>query len=92
MRVNDYYITWLYTDKIVLDKKNKEHTCVNTSCIITKDERVISIGNTRCSIKDRDIKEIGRKLSLQRAINDFNKSIRTDFWESYRTMTKTPKW
>lgn len=93
MKVENYYVKWQYHNKVVMDKKGKNHDCVRTECtIVTNLGNHHSHGNAVCSIKDTDEKEIGRKVSLTKAIKYFNKIERAKFWEVYRTMTKVPKW
>lgn len=81
MKVSDYYVKWKYTGKI-------------TTCIILKEQDLVSVSNTVCGDSDTYNKEIGRKIALTRAIRNANlpKELRTKFWETYRIMTKIPRW
>lgn len=40
-------------------------------------------GTARCSKKDNFCRETGRKISLARAMKDFNKELRKQIWEAY---------
>ena len=64
-------------------------------CIITDDninERFIGRSKTHCN--DKYNKEMGRKLSLSRALkaSPFSKEQRTTIWGLYRTQPKAPRW
>lgn len=48
-----------------------------------------SWGEARCSLDDRFQKEVGRKLSLQRALIGATKEFRTTVWATY--LVRSPK-
>ena len=67
-----------------------------TECQIKAEdsEDVITFGianRAHCDLFDRNI---GRKLSLARALKgtSFDKAARAAFWDAYRVMTKEPRW
>lgn len=64
----DYWITFEYRiNHIELDKKFKR--CYTTVCKIESKGFVIeSLGYAHCNINDRFTKEIGRKISLKKAL------------------------
>lgn len=67
-------------------------------------DNTVTVGNAWTAKGDRFCKETGRKLSMKRAllkafpksnsigINTANYHWRCKFWETYRTMTKKPRW
>jgi len=59
-----------------------------TDCEIKKvDSPEIRMASAKCSCKDQYNKNIGRKLSLKRAIYHFElKEDRRKFWEAYKDM------
>lgn len=59
-----------------------------TDCEIKKENSPeIRMASTRCSFKDQYNKNIGRKVSLKRAIYHFElKEDRKKFWEAYAEM------
>ena len=50
-----------------------------------KARKLFSAGNAYCSVKDHFSKNIGRKVSLNKAVKDAfpNKKDRVAFWEAY---------
>lgn len=68
----------------------------HTECKILESEEdkeelgFVSIGYSRCHPKDNFNKEIGRQLSLKKALEDgkFTKESREIFWENYRNWGK----
>ena len=85
-----------FETKLRDDKYDRvEEPLIDTYCSISiinnnmKDDRkyeLISSGSANLSHEDVDIydKWVGRNLSFQRAIQSFNKGIRTEFWKEYR--------
>ena len=92
MKVGNYYVTWQYFNTEKVDKKNRTTHHVCTKCILFKDDKPVNDGVAVCGVKDRDDRDKGRKVALKKAINYLHKTERTEFWEIYRTMTKTPRW
>lgn len=58
-----------------------------TNCIIEQDEKdnpeKIAVGVTTLYYKDRFEKEKGRRYSLTKAIQDFTRAERRQFWNAY---------
>lgn len=54
-----------------------------TECIIEKDKNEVAIGVACCSLSDRYVKSVGRKVALARAIEEFDKDFRKAVWEAY---------
>lgn len=101
MIVDNLRIYWKYTHVSIQyfgDKKklhNKE--VIRTECfIVTKDnaEKILARSWTQPHHTDRYDKEKGRKLALERALVKLaaDRELRTKIWETYRTMSPTPKW
>ncbi len=84
MNIENYYITWQIIDTMVV------------GCLIMDNSNSEILGNgvSICGKKDTFSKDFGRKLSLSRAIKaaEVPKKDRKLIWESYRTMTKIPRW
>jgi len=57
---------------------------MTTHCYLRdNDGKMVSLGIAKCGKKDNFCKETGRKISLTRAIKEFPKEIRRDFWKCY---------
>lgn len=94
MKVDDYKFRWEYTDKqtICYIELVQPTVLKETVCLCYR-------ASTRNS-KDKFCKEIGRRISLKRALlsafptNDTidGYNYRSKVWEKYRTLTKTPRW
>ena len=56
-----------------------------TECIVALDKEgeLLTEGESYCSIRDRFDKAVGRKVSLARAIEGFDKELREEFWMKY---------
>ena len=64
-----------------------------TRCIIKRDDNPEEIhGVAICSKQDQFNRELGRKISLSRALKQIPKDKRKPFWEYFRNMTAEPKW
>lgn len=64
-----------------------------TLCTVIFDEGEHEfIGTAVCSKEDQFNREIGRKVSLSRALKQIPRSQRKPFWEAFRTMKAEPKW
>jgi hypothetical protein len=90
MYISDKYIVkWQYCKKTsTTTDNNKIQVNIITKCsIVTNDEfkTEIGAGIAECSHNDQFVKNIGRKISLARALNstDFTKAQRTVIWELY---------
>jgi hypothetical protein len=79
---NDYQISFEY-----------DSTQAVTTCFVKKgpkgcnfrDMKQLSVGRALRSSADRFCKEIGRKVSLKRALGEgFQKPFRKSIWEAYR--------
>jgi hypothetical protein len=81
----EYKVEWKHDrwddgkDKEVVQFINKAYT----TCFIIKDDCMYGIGQARCSWKDNFSRKVGRKLSLQRALDDsnFDAGQRQQIWE-----------
>lgn len=91
LQVKDYKVKWIHeTDKDILGTK---YFKAITYCMLLKEGEQIDVGVAGCSLNDNFSKDIGRKLSLKRAIEKLPKKDRTVIWESYRHgMTEKPRW
>lgn len=54
-----------------------------TYCHIYEGKRIKGYGTAFCSKNDQFIKEMGRKVSLKRALSGYTKEQRTIFWQTY---------
>lgn len=74
----DYWVSWQH-------ENNENYRC--TDCIITiQGFHKVAQGTTKCSVKDRFVKETGRKISFKRALTNLfpnDKEARTCFWNAY---------
>lgn len=91
MKVNSFNVQWNHlVPQTGFITENK------TICTISVDDTIISEGIAKCGTNDQFSYNIGRRVSLARALRNSEmfseKRIRRQFWESYRTMTKTPRW
>jgi len=87
---NYYVVEWKHeewiTSRVVL------HDMI-TTCIVSKiqniedntpmPKNIISRADSYCSKKDQFCKNIGRKISMGRALMIFPKEVRKVFWETY---------
>lgn len=71
-----------------------DHPNVTLCTIETSSDSEHIVGEARCSESDQYSRDIGRKLSLLRAMQSagMSKSVRTKVWNAYRTLTRTPRW
>ena len=102
LRVNDYEIRWSHKQFFDTSKKldgyTKEPPKYNglTTCEVLNPavKNIQFGGRSRCGTEDNFSYEIGRKISLRRALSGacIPKQDRKEIWEAYRTMTKTPRW
>lgn len=73
-----------HTEK--MDKPLSKYPLLNgmTICYLMKeDNSLLNSGHSSCTINDTFSKEIGRKISLTRAVKELPKSERTKIWEAY---------
>lgn len=93
MKVADYYITWEYRPM-----KSDSKPRYKTICTIWTDrgdtKLVIAHGLAVQSEGDNHNRDKARKVSLEHAlkIGNFGKTYRKTVWETYRTLTKEPRW
>lgn len=84
MTVKNLYITW--------QKLND----TSIGCLIMNNDtnEIIGNGESMCSKDDTFNKNMGRKIATARAIKaaEIPKEVRKEIWETYRTMTKVPRW
>ncbi len=67
-------------------------SCRGTLCEVFSGEDKISKGSSVLHKGDNFCKEIGRKLSLKKAIKGLSKEDRTEIWEDYRVSNPKPRW
>lgn len=98
MKVGEYFISWRHTWNPV-SSHNKRAQMV-TMCTLYKDKEVkhhVHVGNHQ---NDQPSREAGRKASLTRLLKQiseiepkaFDRKFRAEVWETYRTLTKEPRW
>jgi len=46
-------------------------------------EEIVASDSAKCSVMDQFCKDVGRKISLKRALVGFDKNIRGAFWHAY---------
>lgn len=75
------------------------HTSTGTECILVNaDTDGVStpevVGKASLSSQDKFVKEVGRKISLRRALHNLrlSKEQRTEVWNAYRKMTIPARW
>lgn len=80
-----YFIDWKHQETNI-----KRKIKIVTTCYI-KDDKLTPIENNHayCSVKDNFNKEKGRKISLARAMQYFDKPVRKEIWEAY--LNRKPK-
>lgn len=90
MKVNinneSFYVRWEY----VRDKKGRPK---QTNCFlhIVKDDEKIIVSKGIASLHKNDVfnKDLGRIISLTRALSDFPKEMRVKFWQVYTENVNT---
>lgn len=98
MKVGDYYIGWRHSWQPVAPYTSRIQ--MTTMCTLYKNKEVIHhvhVGNHQ---SDEPNKEAGRKASLNKLLNQlkvmfpdiFHRKFRAEIWETYRTLTKEPRW
>ena len=98
LQVKDYKVEWrheLHTDstKKMGGRRDRDTFKAITECYLFIGDKMFSVGITGCSWEDNFSKDIGRKVSLSRAIHSLPKKDRTMIWEAYRIqMTEKPRW
>lgn len=78
MKVDNLFITW----------QHKQPECV---CIIKDDSKegiVVAQGIAKLHPTDRYEKKEGRRVSLTRALKEFNKEVREEVWSKYNETCK----
>ena len=88
---NDFKIHWLH--KLPLkNPSNNETVRGETVCFITRkhDNSFLLVGTAYLAEEDQYVKEIGRKISLSRALehSSFTKDERAKIWECYLNRKK----
>ena len=74
--LGDHKIVFKYTR----DSNNRP---IATSCIILEQDRIIARDQAYCNPVDQFSREIGRKLSMARALRVFPRDERKRFWDAY---------
>ena len=82
------WVSWRYEtveDKIVHGKQAKYVDKEQTTCIITgSDKQPIKTLSIKRYHTDKSDKEVARKETLRRILEDENKEIRTLYWNAYK--------
>lgn len=81
----------LITEQGFKVKWNHDREKRETICTLSRGS-VTSNGHALCSPNDNFNKDVGRKVSLSRALESFDKEERTHVWDNYRKLTKEPRW
>ena len=98
LQIKDYKVKWVHevhtdTRHKMDGKKDRPTFRAFTDCHLYKGDRRIDVGIAGCSWEDNFSRDIGRRVSLKRAIATLPKKDRTMIWEAYRIqMTKAPRW
>lgn len=93
MKVDNFYFSW-------------HHNLDSTECYAFRDPpkgslrdiKPTVIGVSRLNPNDHYDHQIGRKVSLTKALQELtkkkliDKEFKLKVWEAYRTMTKEPRW
>jgi len=93
LKVKDYEISWSHQHfsdtrhKMDGNPERPEYRAI-TYCVITAPELSRHLGAAFCSWADNFSRNIGRKISLSRAMQtaELPKKERTLIWEAYRNM------
>lgn len=94
---NKFWVYWEYQDVPVpqaIESLDKPTFKKVTTCIILQDKVEIVRASTTCAPKDKFEKTVGRKYSLNRALDilGLNREERTEFWKQYEArIPKTVK-
>jgi len=105
MKTDKHVIAWWYSKVPVAYPTipGKEAEVTRTECkVFALDQKQefqsiysnkpVGHGTATQNYGDQYSKEKGRRVALAKAIEHFTKEDRTEIWEAYRTMTKTPRW
>lgn len=83
----NYKVHWQYLNPIKAKESQKHQSRSVKRAIIclVKDKKgnLLSYGEAKCSPRDNYNKNQGRRISLERALNPFDKKERQEIWESY---------
>lgn len=73
-----YFVDWVHEQ---IDNNKIKY---RTICLVKGQEyNLLENDIAWCSRKDNFCKERGRKISLARAIKDWDKAVRTEIWKAY---------
>lgn len=81
-----YSVRWSHP---AVEGKNGKTVMRISSCVISElgeergEAKVVAAGATQCGRKDAFCREIGRRISLTRAIEGMEREVRRVFWEAY---------
>lgn len=93
----DYSFKFFHTNKTdaqsKLSKTSPEAPIRATTCMVFDEQgECVSKGTANVHPKDNFCKEKGRKISLRRSMKTWEKSFRSEVWESYRTWGVKNRW
>jgi hypothetical protein len=90
MKVENYHVRWQYKVGQNIVHGNTDITECNI--MDTTDNSVIT-GTALKYYTDKYDREKGRMISFKKAIANFSKELRTQFWEAYRNLNPNkPRW
>jgi len=79
-------VQWIH-DSTTLLLNGEDTKLPRTQCLIKNgDEKVLVKSESLCGPTDNYCRNTGRKISLTRAIEDFPKSQRAEYWKTYFAM------
>jgi hypothetical protein len=81
----EYKIKFFY-DPFVPNKPRE------TLCVVEENETVAYEAVARCAAEDNFCKSLGRKLALERAIQELDKPVRKTIWAAFHKMTGHEGW
>lgn len=95
MKVGEYYIGWHYSWMM----ENNRRKMV-TRCTLYKDKEVVHHVHVHNHHHDTPSKKLGQKAGLSKLLDQlkmimpgiFHRRFRAEIWETYRTLTKEPRW
>ena len=87
-----YFVKWRYGSTHIIKNKSIKNGFITTTlferyteCIISNEEKTRFIkAVVKCNVNDNFVKEIGRILSLQKAIEYFNSKDQINFLQTYK--------
>lgn len=99
MNVGKHTVKWSYVEDFipqhskgkVVERKRDITIC---QILVTETSEVVAEESIARLWKEANCRDKARKYSLEKvlAFSSFTKKERGEFWEEFRTQTKTPKW